>query len=74
MPTIIGKLRKEKLDLASFLETVDAGITQANNDATIIASATTLEELRPVLDHLNNRQLNVMKAVRFVANTLGKEG
>jgi hypothetical protein len=55
------------VDIDAFLATVQSGITQSNNDATVIETAITLGDLRPVLEHLNDRQRVIMKALKILA-------
>lgn len=60
-----------KVDFESFIETVESGIIQADNDATIIVTSTTLAELKPVLGHINARQTKIMKALKYLAENRG---
>ena len=56
-----------KVEKKTFLERVEAGIAQAEQDAVTIAEATQLSQLKPAIAAFNNRQIEIMKALRYVA-------
>jgi hypothetical protein len=70
----ISNIDTGKVDLNDFISKVDAGIVQSESDAITINEATTLAQLKPVLDHINNRQLEIMKALRYLATRINNGG
>lgn len=71
MAVVIGQIRIDKQKLDDFVDTAAAGIAQCQNDAALIASASTLADFRTIVDHINNRQLKIMQALKYLAENMG---